>query len=98
MEGRFGWFLSVIRPNGILVYMDTAVRAGSCVGNAAGMGAAVRTGSCVDSAVGMDTAVRAGSCAGNAAGMGAVRLLQVKRCGRLGQRAVLALACCPDSV
>ena len=82
LEGRFGWFLSVIRPNGILVYMDTAVRAGSCV----------------DSAVGMDTAVRAGSCAGNAAGMGAVRLLQVKRCGRLGQRAVLALACCPDSV
>ena len=82
LEGRFGWFLSVIRPNGILVYMDTAVRAGSCVGNAAGMG----------------TAVRAGSCAGNAAGMGAVRLLQVKRCGRLGQRAVLALACCPDSV
>ena len=82
MEGRFGWFLSVIRPNGILGYMDTAVRAGSCVGNAAGMG----------------TAVRAGSCAGNAAGMGAVRLLQVKRCGRLGQRAVLALACCPDSV
>ena len=59
LEGRFGWFLSVIRPNGILVYMDTAVRAGSC--------------------------------AGNAAGMGAVRLLQVKRCGRLGQRAVLAL-------
>ena len=55
MEGRFGWFLSVIRPNGILGYMDTAVRAGSCVGNAAGMG----------------TAVRAGSCAGNAAGMGA---------------------------
>ena len=48
--------------------MDTAVRAGSCVG----------------SAVGMDTAVRAGSCVGNAAGMGAVRLLQVKRCGRLG--------------
>ena len=82
MEGRFGWFLSVIRPNGILGYMDAAVRAGSCVG----------------SAVGMDTAVRAGSCAGNAAGMGAVRLLQVKRCGRLGQRAVLALACCPDSV
>ena len=66
LEGRFGWFLSVIRPNGILVSMDTAVRAGSCVGNAAGMGA--------------------------------VRLLQVKRCGRLGQRAVLALACCPDSV
>ena len=66
LEGRFGWFLSVIRPNGILVYMDTAVGAGSC--------------------------------AGNAAGMGAVRLLQVKRCGRLGQRAVLALACCPDSV
>ena len=55
MEGRFGWFLSVIRPNGILVSMDTAVRAGSCVG----------------SAVGMDTAVRAGSCVGNAAGMGA---------------------------
>ena len=82
LEGRFGWFLSVIRPNGILGYMDAAVRAGSCVG----------------SAVGMDTAVRAGSCAGNAAGMGAVRLLQVKRCGRLGQRAVLALACCPDSV
>ena len=82
MEGRFGWFLSVIRPNGILGYMDAAVRAESCVG----------------SAVGMDTAVRAGSCAGNAAGMGAVRLLQVKRCGRLGQRAVLALACCPDSV
>ena len=82
MEGRFGWFLSVIRPNGILVYMDTAVRVGSCVGDA----------------VGMDTAVRAGSCAGNAVGMGAVRLLQVKRCGRLGQRAVLALACCPDSV
>ena len=82
MEGRFGWFLSVIRPNGILGYMDTAVRAGSCVGSAVGMG----------------TAVGAGSCAGNAAGMGAVRLLQVKRCGRLGQRAVLALACCPDSV
>ena len=82
MEGRFGWFLSVIRPNGILVYMDTAVRAGSCV----------------DSAVGMGTAVGAGSCAVNAAGMGAVRLLQVKRCGRLGQRAVLALACCPDGV
>ena len=82
LEGRFGWFLSVIRPNGILVYMDTAVRAGSCVGSAVGMG----------------TAVGAGSCAGNAAGMGAVRLLQVKRCGRLGQRAVLALACCPDSV
>ena len=82
MEGRFGWFLSVIRPNGILGYMDAAVRAGSCVGSAVGMG----------------TAVRAGSCAGNAAGMGAVRLLQVKRCGRLGQRAVLALACCPDSV
>ena len=82
MEGRFGWFLSVIRPNGILVYMDTAVRAGSCVGCAVGMG----------------TAVGAESCAVNAAGMGAVRLLQVKRCGRLGQRAVLALACCPDSV
>ena len=82
LEGRFGWFLSVIRPNGILGYMDAAVRAGSCVGSAVGMG----------------TAVRAGSCAGNAAGMGAVRLLQVKRCGRLGQRAVLALACCPDSV
>ena len=81
-EGRFGWFLSVIRPNGILGYMDTAVGAGSCVGNAVGMG----------------TAVGAGSCEGNAAGMGAVRLLQVKRCGRLGQRAVLALACCPDSV
>ena len=82
MEGRFGWFLSVIRPNGILVYMGTAVRAGSCADSAAGMG----------------TAVGVGSCVGNAAGMGAVRLLQVKRCGRLGQRAVLALACCPDSV
>ena len=82
MEGCFGWFLSVIRPNGILGYIDTAVRAGSCVGSAVGMG----------------TAVGAGSCVGNAAGMGAVRLLQVKRCGRLGQRAVLALACCPDSV
>ena len=55
LEGRFGWFLSVIRPNGILGYMDTAVRAGSCVGSAVGMG----------------TAVGAGSCAGNAAGMGA---------------------------
>ena len=98
MEGRFGWFLSVIRPNGILGYMDAAVRAGSCVGSAVGMDTAVRAGSCVGSAVGMGTAVRAGSCAGNAAGMGAVRLLQVKRCGRLGQRAVLALACCPDSV
>ena len=98
MEGRFGWFLSVIRPNGILGYIDTAVRAGSCVGSSVGMGTAVGVGSCAGNAVGMGTAVRAGSCAGNAAGMGAVRLLQVKRCGRLGQRAVLALACCPDSV
>ena len=30
-----------------------------------------------------------------AAGIYFLRLLQIKRCGRLGQRAVLALACCP---
>ena len=34
---------------------------------------------------------------GTAAGIYELRRLQIKRCGRLGQRAVLALDCCPQN-
>jgi len=33
-----------------------------------------------------------------AAGIYALRLLQIKRCGRFDQRAVLALDCCPNII
>ena len=33
---------------------------------------------------------------GTAAGIYELRCLQIKRCGRLGQKAVLALDCCPS--